>query len=250
MRHVGTSGWQYDAWRGAFYPHGLSQPGWLRHYAERFATVEVNNSFYRLPERATFERWAAAVPRGFRFAVKASRYITHVRRLRDAAASVDLFWAQAGALGQALGPVLFQLPPNFAAEPARLSAFLATLPSGLRGAFEFRHDSWRTDEVLSALHAAGAAWVLADRPGARVPSIVTGGWAYLRFHQGRLDGPGYAQDKLRRWADRIVELQEGEGAGEVYAYFNNDQEGAAPRDAATLIDLLSKRGLQVATPRG
>jgi uncharacterized protein YecE (DUF72 family) len=205
--YVGTSGWQYGHWKGRFYPRGLPQRAWLEHYVSVFPMVEVNNSFYQLPKEETFDRWREATPPDFLFAVKASRYITHIRRLREAKASVDLFWSRAAHLRSKLGPVLFQLPPNFKGDAPLLADFLRVLPKRLRAAFEFRGDSWQTDEVLSLLDEAGAAWVLADRPGWRVPEIVTGGWSYVRFHQGRPFQPGYARPKLRRWADRIAATQ-------------------------------------------
>jgi uncharacterized protein YecE (DUF72 family) len=244
MIHVGTSGWQYRAWKNVFYPRGLPQRTWLAHYASVFPTVEVNNSFYRLPKEETFGKWGETTPQGFMFAVKASRYITHIRRLREAKESVELFWSRAAHLRSKLGPVLFQLPPNFKADPPLLASFLRVLPKGMRAAFEFRDDSWQTGEVLHLLDEAGAAWVLADRPGWRVPEILTGGWSYVRFHQGRSMHPGYARSKLRRWADRIASAQ----AGDTFVYFNNDALGAAPEDAMTLARLLQERDQEVAMP--
>jgi uncharacterized protein YecE (DUF72 family) len=142
--------------------------------------------------------------------------------------------------------VLFQLPPNFGADLDRLREFLAILPEGIRAAFEFRHPSWETDEVARTLDRAGCALVLADRPGARVPQVVTGGWSYVRFHQGRRTGPFYPRAKLRRWADRLA----GTEATEVYVFFNNDPQGAAVRDATTLTELLEERGVPVRGPPG
>jgi len=246
MIYVGTSGWQYDHWQGRFYPEGLSKGRWLDHYVARFASVEVNNTFYRLPGEGAFERWKEASPPGFRWAVKASRYMTHIRRLRDCESSVRLLWDRASALGDALGPVLFQLPPGFRADLELLEGFLAILPDGLRAAFEFRDDSWRTDEVTSVLDAHGAAWVHADRPRVRRIDGPTGGWAYVRFHQGGLTHPAYGRAKLRSWADRISAWN----VGDVFAYFNNDQLGAAPEDAALLIELLGERGQEVAKAAG
>jgi uncharacterized protein YecE (DUF72 family) len=238
---VGTSGWQYDDWRGVLYPRGLPKERWLEAFARRFATVEVNNSFYRLPSEETFARWREDTPEGFLMAVKASRFITHVRRLRDCRDPVRLLWSRARRLGPRLGPVLFQLPPGFRADPARLEDLLDVLPDGMRAAFEFRDRSWWTDDVLGMLDGRGCAVVLADRPGARVPGTVTGGWAYLRFHQGTERGPGYRREKLRRWAGRIVALD----AAETFVYFNNDTGGAAVRDAETLRELLRERGAAV-----
>jgi uncharacterized protein YecE (DUF72 family) len=242
MIYIGTSGWQYRDWKNGFYPRGLAQRAWLAHYASVFPTVEVNNSFYRLPKEETFDKWQEATPQDFLFAVKASRYITHIRRLRQAKDSVQLFWSRATRLRSKLGPVLFQLPPNFKADPPLLEEFLKVLPKGMRAAFEFRDDSWQNQDVLELLEHAGAAWVLADRPGWRVPEIVTGGWSYVRFHQGRSFHPGYTRSKLRRWADRIASTD----ARDTFVYFNNDALGAAPDDALTLIALLRNRGQKVA----
>jgi uncharacterized protein YecE (DUF72 family) len=244
MIFVGTSGWQYRHWKERFYPEGLPQRLWLAEYASTFPTVEVNNSFYQLPKEETFDKWRETVPKPFLFAVKASRYITHIRRLRGAKESVELFWSRATHLGSHLGPVLFQLPPNFKADPGLLQDFVAVLPEGMRPAFEFRDDSWRRDDVFDSLEKAGAAWVLADRPGWRVPHIVTTGWSYVRFHQGRPVHPGYPASKLRRWADRIASA----GATDTFVYFNNDWLGAAPKDALAMTRLLARRGLAVATP--
>ncbi len=234
---VGTSGWQYDDWRGRFYPEGLSKRRWLEHFSAHFPTVEVNNSFYRLPEAETFARWRAETKDRFLFAVKASRFITHIRRLRDCREPVELLWSRARALGPKLGPILFQLPPHFPADPSLLEGFVGALPADMRAAFEFRDPSWERDDAYAVLDRAGAALVLADSPGATVPDVVTGGWAYVRFHQGQRLAPGYRREKLRRWADRIARLS----AAEVYAYFNNDTGGAAVRDALTLTELLAGR---------
>jgi uncharacterized protein YecE (DUF72 family) len=232
--HIGTSGWQYDDWRGSFYPDHLPQRAWLEFYAERFGTVEVNNSFYRLPERTTFERWRTQTPAGFVFAVKASRFITHLKRLRDPEDPVKLLWERAEGSGDRLGPVLFQLPPRFPVDAERLRRLLEVLPATMRPAFEFRDPSWYTDDVFRLLDGAGAAVVWPDRPGVRPTLPVTGGWLYVRFHQGTTTGPGYRRDKLRRWASRIAAAD----ASEAFIYFNNDQTGAAIRDARTMIELL------------
>jgi uncharacterized protein YecE (DUF72 family) len=241
---VGTSGWQYDDWRGRFYPDDLPKRAWLSFFASRLPTVEVNNSFYRLPSDETFRRWRDETPEGFVVAVKASRFITHIRRLRDCAEPVKLFWSRARGLGPRLGPVLFQLPPRFEVDAERLATFLRVLPRAMRPAFEFRDPSWVTVEVFRLLDDAGAAFVLADRPRARVPDAVTGGWSYVRFHQGRERAPGYPKAKLRRWADRIGSMR----AEDVFVYFNNDTDGAAIRDAVTLRELLSA-GTPAGSPR-
>ncbi len=241
---VGTSGWQYDHWRQRFYPEDVPKRRWLEHFAARFPTVEVNNSFYRLPSKHAFAEWRARTPEGFVFAVKASRYITHVRRLKDPKDPVELLWSRARALGPKLGPVLFQLPPTLGQDLERLRGLLSALPRGMRPAVEFREPSWMVKEVYDLLDGAGAALVVADRPGARIPDVVTGGWAYVRFHQGRPGAPGYPQGKLRRWADRLADLS----ARDAFVYFNNDTDGAAIRDAATLTQLLRARGCDVRGP--
>lgn len=231
---VGTSGWQYDDWRGRFYPKDLPKTRWLEYFSRAFPTVEVNNTFYQLPKEETFIAWRDASADGFVVAIKASRYITHIRRLRECRDPVRLLWSRCRRLGKKLGPVLFQLPPNFKADVDLLRGFLRLLPQTMRAAFEFRHPSWESDETRRALDEAGCALVLADRPGARVPTVVTGGWSYIRFHQGTLVSPGYRRSKLRRWADRIAAMP----AGETFVYFNNDTGGAAVQDARTLTELL------------
>jgi uncharacterized protein YecE (DUF72 family) len=240
--YVGTSGWQYASWKRRFYPEGLPQSSWLRFYASHFRTVEVNNTFYRLPARDTFTRWREGTPPGFVMTVKASRFITHIKRLKDPEEPVRTFFERAHGLGDKLGPVLFQLPPRFHADVERLARFLGALPQTTRCAFEFRDPTWDTPEVRRLLDDHGAALVLADRPGRRVEDVVTGGWSYLRFHQGQRIRPGYSRRKLRRWAQRIVALP----ARDVYVYFNNDPEGAAVADARIMTSLLIELGGTVA----
>jgi len=241
---IGTSGWQYDDWRGVLYPEGVAKKDWLAHYSERFPVVEINSTFYNLPSEETFVRWREGSAEAFRFVVKASRFITHIRRLRDCRDPVRLLWSRAERLGRKLGPVLFQLPPTLRADHGLLEDFLRLLPKGMDAAFEFRHRSWAVEETHELLDRAGCALVLADSPGARVPDVVTGGWSYVRFHRGREGGHGYTRRKLRRWADRIRELD----ARTVYAFFNNDPGGAAVRDARTLTELLADRRPATAGP--
>jgi uncharacterized protein YecE (DUF72 family) len=238
---VGTSGWQYASWKRRFYPKDVPQRKWLEYFSARFPTVEINNSFYQLPKQKSFVRWREESAGEFVITVKASRYITHIRRLRDCRDPVMLFWSRAGKLGKKLGPVLFQLPPRFGVDPDRLETFLEVVPKAMRPAFEFRDDSWETDEVYALLDGAGAAFVLADRPGRRMGDVVTGGWSYVRLHQGRRASPFYSRAKLRRWADHIAALP----TKDVYVYFNNDEQGAAIKDARTLMELLADRGLDV-----
>jgi uncharacterized protein YecE (DUF72 family) len=237
MVRIGTSGWQYKDWRGRFYPKGVPQSDWLSFYASRFRTVEVNNSFYRLPEAETFRRWREQTPAGFVVAVKASRFLTHLRRLRDPEEPFELLWSRATELGDRLGPILFQLPPRFPADPDRLRALLRVLPRSAKAAFEFRDPSWHEARVFEHLEGANAALVWADRPRAHIDLPITADWAYIRFHQGRIGAPGYTRRKLRRWADRIADLP----VREAWIYFNNDTGGAAPRDAQTLRSMLEER---------
>jgi uncharacterized protein YecE (DUF72 family) len=241
---IGTSGWQYRHWRDVFYAKDVPQRRWLEYFSERFPGVEINNTFYMLPKEESFDRWREGSADDFLFIVKANRYITHIRRLKDAGDAVERFWERAVRLRPKLGPVLFQMPPNLQLDLDRLRGFLGVLPKGIEAAFEFRHPSWETEEVHRALDGAGRALVLADRPGARVPEVVTGGWSYIRFHQGSRTGPWYSRSKLRRWADRIAAME----ARDVYVFFNNDPEGAAIEDALTLTELLAARGADVRGP--
>jgi uncharacterized protein YecE (DUF72 family) len=239
---VGTSGWQYRHWRGRFYPAGLPQSRWLEHYAAHFATVEVNNSFYRLPERATFAGWRDRTPDDFRTAVKMSRYLTHIRRLRDPAEPVARFLDRAGGLGERLGPVLLQLPPDLPADPGALAAVLARFPAHVRVAVEPRNASWWTDQIRATLEAHGAALCWADRLGRPVtPRWRTADFGYLRLHQGA-DGPypGYPAATLQLWLERLVAAFEPVATG--YVYFNNDPGGAAVDDAATFAALCRRSG--------
>lgn len=240
--YVGTSGWQYRDWRGRFYPPTLPQKAWLEHYAARFDTVEVNNSFYRLPPPEVFADWAARTPDGFVVVAKASRYLTHLKRLREPAEPVLRFMASAIRLGPKLGPVLLQLPPRFPAEPGRLDETLAAFPAGVRVAVEPRDPSWWTDEVRGVLERRDAALCWADRDERAVtPYWRTAGWGYVRFHEGRHPvRPGYREPALREWAERIAAAY---GDAPVFAYFNNDPGGAAVRDAVTFAALARAAGL-------
>jgi len=232
---VGTSGWRYRHWRGTFYPAEVPQRRWLEYYAGRFATVENNGTFYRLPAYATFESWRDRTPDGFVMAVKASRYLTHVRMLRDPGEPVRRLLDAARGLGGRLGPVLLQLPPTLAADPGRLDDCLSRFPAGVRVAAEPRHPSWWTDATRDVLAARGAALTWADRAGTAVtPLWRTAGWGYLRFHGGAADPavpwPRHGESALRAWAAAIARTWPPDAA--VYAYFNNDQGGAAVLDAA------------------
>ena len=246
MFFVGTSGWHYRDWSGRFYPADLPTSGWLQYYSGRFGTVELNNSFYRLPDRSTFNSWRRQLPENFVMTVKASRYITHRRRLREPKEPVARLWSAARGLGPALGPILFQLPPDLEIQPDRLHDLLNALPDSMRAAFEFRHRSWFVPEIFNMLDSAGAALVWADSPGIRLQLPLTAGWGYVRFHRGRRAGAGYRRSKLVRWADRLVAAR----ATNVFAYFNNDHGAAAVHDADVFSDLLMRRGVPMLDLRG
>ena len=249
MLRIGTSGWQYRDWRpqrgadetGYLYPGGLPQRLWLEHYAERFATVEVNNAFYRLPERATFEQWRERTPADFCFAVKMSRYLTHIKRLKEPAEPVARFFGRAEALGDKLGPVLLQLPPNLKADLGALDETLSLVPAGVRVAVEPRHETWWTDDCRRLLERHGAALCWADRKGRPVtPLWNTTDWAYLRLHEGRAQPwPRYGRSALRTWVTRLA------GVPEAFVFFNNDPGGAAVIDAAVLAGQAARQDLKL-----
>jgi uncharacterized protein YecE (DUF72 family) len=227
---IGTSGWQYADWRGRLYPKGLGQAKWLTYYGRRFQTVEVNNTFYRLPQASTFERWRESTPEDFVFTIKASRYLTHVRRLRDPKEPVDLLLARAAPLGPSLGPVLVQLPANFPVDLEALRRTLAAFPRNVRVVFEPRHASWYVDPVRETLREHNAAFCLMDTPRRPAPHWRTADWGYLRLHEGRAQPPPcYGRTALRTWAERLAGLWSTEE--DVFVYFNNDTGGCAVRDA-------------------
>ena len=231
--HVGCSGWNYKSWRDTFYPTSLHSSGWLAYYGDRFDTVEINNSFYRLPERSVFDRWQHQVGNQFIFAVKASRYLTHMKRLREPHEAVARLFDRVSALGPKLGPVLYQLPPNFHIDIARLHQFLAILPDGVRHVFEFRDPSWYTDATFACLEKHSVSLCLHDMAGSAIAEPRVGPCLYLRFHgtAGRYQG-GYTDAVLRQWADAI--LGAANDGQDVYAYFNNDPEAEAVRNAVAL----------------
>jgi uncharacterized protein YecE (DUF72 family) len=237
---IGCSGWNYKAWRGEIYPPGLPASRWLEHYASLFDTVEVNTTFYRLISREAVARWVQQTPARFIFAVKASRYMTHVRRLRGIADGVATFYERLQPVVRAerLGPVLWQLPENFHRDDERLASALAQLPPG-RHAFEFRHPSWFAPEVYALLREHQAALVIGDHPARSFQSYeATAGWRYLRMHHGSRGRRGnYSQRELELWARRVHGWR---ADGCVYVYFNNDWEAFAPRDALELRRLLRR----------
>jgi len=232
---VGTSGWQYADWRGVLYPPGVGQRRWLETYAGEFGTVESNAAFYRLPAIQTFERWRDSTPPSFVMAVKASRYLTHVRRLADPDEPVSRLLAAAGGLGPKLGPVLLQLPPTLAADTGLLGRCLGCFPAGVRVAVEFRHPSWWTDGTRDVLAAHGAALCWADRQGRpAAPLWRPASFVYLRLHEGTAQPwPAYGIRALRTWAGRVGAAAD--GGADAYVYFNNDPDGAAVRNARTFL---------------
>lgn len=261
MIYVGTSGWQYKDWatpksgttpgpgRAWFYPAGLPQRRWLEHYTEQFATVELNNAFYRLPERDTFAQWRDRTPDDFIVAVKMSRYLTHIKRLREPAEPVARFLGRATALGDKLGPVLLQLPPTYRADLAALDETLALFPRDVRVAVEPRHPSWWTDGLRDLLARHNAALCWADRRSRPIaPLWRTADFGYLRLHEGRAKPwPRYGGAALASWVDRI-----GERLADVpcYVFFNNDPGGAAIIDATALADRARRCGLQITRSPG
>lgn len=240
--HIGTSGWSYRHWKGPFYPDRLSARRFLEHYAGIFRSVEINNSFYRLPEETTFAKWREAVPRGFVFALKASRFITHMKRLKGVEDALHRFLERADALEDALGPVLFQTPPRLERDDALLEDFLGILPSGYTFAFEFRNPSWFDSRVYETLDKGGAAFCIFDLNGRLSPVEVTGRTAYIRLHgpNGAYRGR-YGPEALAEWADRIVSWAWRGMA--TYCFFDNtdDPEAYAPQDAQILQDMVKSR---------
>lgn len=241
---VGTSGWQYRDWRGPVYPAGVPPRRWLGLYARRFPTVEINSAFYRLPERATFETWAAGVPAGFVFALKASRYLTHVKRLRDPDEPVRRLLDRAAGLEGKLGPVLIQLPPTLVADTGALDKALAAFPGGTRVAVEFRHPTWDSAETRRILERWGAACCNADRKGPLGLQWRTADWGYVRFHEGRAQPPTrYGRQALHSAVERLCSAYPPQD--DLYVYFNNDHLGSAVDNAAQTARLLARSGWQV-----
>ncbi len=237
--HIGTSGFHYDHWRERFYPPGLPKSKWLAFYAGHFATVELNSSFYRLPSEKAFATWRESSPTDFTFAVKVSRFITHMKKLRDVDEALAIFLGRARGLGQKLGPLLYQLPPNVRRNDEVLEAFLAVLPSDLDHAFEFRHRSWFDQTVFDILHRHGAAFCSFHLPGLPCPLVATADFAYIRFHgsEGKYWGR-YTDEELAGWAERIAGLARDLKA--VYIYFNNDDRAFAVHNALTLEENLAR----------
>lgn len=235
--HISTSGYQYPHWKGRFYPHEIARKDWLHFYAEQFNTVEINNTFYGLPEASTFDTWRKQAPPGFVYALKYSRYGSHIKKLKDPGDHINTFLSAAERLGSFMGPILVQLPPKWRVDPTRLACFLKTVPQKHRWAVEFRDPSWLCEEIFRILGKHHAALCIHDMIEDH-PRVITADWAYFRYH-GPRDGGNYSSQWLTAEADRITELQN-QGL-EVFAFFNNDQQGYAPANARDLRRYVQKR---------
>ena len=247
---IGTSGWIYRHRRGVFYPPDLPVGHWFAFYAKHFDTVEINNTFYRLPDVETFVDWRRQAPAGFVYAVKASRFLTHMKKLNDPEEPLARILGGARKLGRHLGPVLYQLPPHWGCNLERLRQFIALLPSALTHVFEFRDTSWFNEDVRALLTQAGIGFCIHDLRGFRCPAWVTGRAVYIRFHgsTGVAYAGRYGLPHLRRWAGQIREFR---GAGHhVYVYFNNDDRGYAVENARRLRGLLEERPAVQLGPKG
>jgi uncharacterized protein YecE (DUF72 family) len=226
---IGCSGWNYADWRGTFYPQREPQRRWLELYAQRFDTVEVNNTFYRLPSESVLREWAEQVPEAFTFILKAPQLITHRKRLKEIESPAALFFERAGALGARLGPLLFQLPPNLKKDMARLTTFLAQLPTDRRVALEVRHESWYDDEVYEALRGRDVALCVADTDEAQIPFQATAGWGYLRLRRVE-----YTTADLQAWRARITS----QPWRDAFVFFKHEDEATGPRLARQFISML------------
>jgi uncharacterized protein YecE (DUF72 family) len=233
---VGCSGWQYKHWRGDFYPATLPAARWLEFYATHFDTVEINNSFYRLPLAETFAEWRRRVPASFVYAVKASRYLTHMKKLKDPEEPVALLFSRARRLGKRLGPVLYQLPPRWPRNLERLERFLRALPKSVSHVVEFRDPTWYADDTYALLARHHVAMCLHDMAGSATGQRLVGPLAYIRFHGPQRYTGAYTDAVLERWADWCAGLFS--RGTSVHAYFNNDAGGHAPRDAIRLRERL------------
>ena len=229
---VGTSGYSYKGWRGPFYPEDVPAREMLRFYGEKLPAVEINNTFYRLPKASVLESWAGQVPASFRFAIKASRRITHFKRLKDAGEETGYLLRTTQSLGDRLGAILFQLPPQLRCDTDRLSTFLDLLPNGTRAAFEFRHPSWMDDAVWATLKERNYACVFADQDGEDRPEpVATANWGYLRLRRSE-----YARADLLAWVKRIY----AQDWDEAFVFFKHEDEGAGPKLAMTFLDVAKR----------
>jgi len=228
---VGTSGFQYAEWKGKFYPEDLSTAKMLAFYAQQFSTTEINYTFHRIPAAKTIENWKLQTPANFRFGLKAPQKVTHFARLRDCSDTMRYFHDVTSALGEKLGPVLFQLPPNFKKDVVLLADFVNCLPEGLRAAFEFRHESWFGDDVFEALRSRGAALCIADMEEITTPPIPTAGYGYLRLRR-----EDYSDKDVTRWAE-FVRKQSGTWS-DVFIYFKHEDAAIGPRLAKEMMETL------------
>jgi len=246
---IGCSGWQYKHWRGDFYPAGLPQSRWFAHYALTFDTVEINNSFYRLPPPETFDKWREQAPPHFQYAIKASRFLTHMKKLKDPENPLARFFANATHLGRHLGPVLYQLPPRFPVDLDRLARFLEALPTANRHTVEFRDTSWYDERVYELLRRHDVSLCLHDMEGSATGMLSVGPFVYVRFHHGtKRYGGRYPDRRLDEWAEWLA-ARHADGL-DVFAYFNNDTGGHAPRDAVRLRQRIQQRlGMGLAVRR-
>jgi len=227
--YVGTSGYSYKEWKGTFYPEDLPEKQMLRFYGERFRSVEINNTFYRMPKASVLEAWAQEVPVGFSFVLKAPQRITHMQRLKDASDSVSYLLDVAGVLRERLGPLLFQLPPNLKKDASRLRAFLALLPTNRRVAMEFRHESWFDEEVFQLLRDHQASLCIAEaEDGVEVPFVSTADWGYLRLRR-----PDYGDPELKEWVEKV----RGPGWQDAFVFFKHEEEGKGPQMAKRFLEL-------------
>jgi len=234
--YIGTSGWSYDSWLGPFYPDGTASKDFLTEYARHFATVEINNSFYHLPKPPAVKAWNKETPKDFLFAIKASRYTTHNKKLKDPKDSTQKFFTAIKPLGHKIGPILFQLPPHWKCNPQRLDDFLTALSRRrYRYAFEFRHESWFHDEVYDILRKANAALCLYHLAGFKSPEEMTADFTYVRLHgPGKAYQGSYNARTLSSYADKFKDWKK--NGCDVYCYFDNDQKGYAPKDAMRLAE--------------
>lgn len=231
--HVGTSGWHYEHWVGPFYPEGTAPEDYLEFYSQKFQTAEINNTFYQVPKKGTLRLWRDGVPEDFIFSVKASRYITHMKKLKDPRGPVTKFLKRIDSLGEKLGPVLFQLPPRWKANLERLGSFLEALPSGFRYAFEFRDPSWFQERVYDVLSENAAAFCIYDFDRRQSPKEVTADFVYIRLHGPTAPYQGQYDDQtLAGWAGALSSWVRQDKR--VYFYFDNDQSGYAVQDALRL----------------
>lgn len=236
---VGTSGWHYDDWRGRFYPEKLPRAKWLEFYARHFTTLELNNSFYRLPSEAAYTRWYDSSPPDFTFAVKVSRFITHIKRLKDCDEPLGNFMSRTLILKEKLGSLLYQLPPGLHRDDGLLTDFLMKLPGGLKHVIEFRHESWLVEDVFDILRRYRVGFCVFDMPRLTCPLLATADFAYIRFHgRDSLYSSCYTDEELADWAGKISALAS--AVDPVYIYFNNDVEGFALKNAATIREYLEK----------